>query len=556
MRRSLQLYLDLQSNVPWVRCGQHLVMNGAGQTFQVEVDPTQLNSGVHFGEICARVHGEPEEAVVFRVPFTIVRSQDPAKLPASEQLQMTAGALQRRFYQVPDGATVATLKLTADSLTTSRRMVVHAVSHTSRETLRQHRYRQYLTLRSGATAVRTFPVRAGEILEVCWGQYWSSTGPMSVKYELQFDGVSGAGPLVIGADALTTPVELRAGFGRQSVAMRSRLTHCRTLLPVQHAQRETLLTARDQVEGQPTLQRLTLSYELVLARDQTIRLWFPPAVDQLYGSQWGGYVCHVWDANQRRLFSDDVFPDTHHLQAGTYTVKLQLLASGREGFTTVEQSPLAVERQLKRKMELALYASRSAALSGRRPVSQVDLAAGQQACYFLARPDAAALSDYQPGVTLVGTLEMVGAQEAVVNRALSVECIVPPHPRAAKTQEVASRPSEEQAIQQLKLDRLRSFPLAAEVDDFERAFQEFDKEYPRNITAHAARLEWLDAIQYRKQRLPLVVSAADDVLKLIDNDDLARDLGLRTADAQTRRDRLADMRPSTATALPALYLMM
>jgi hypothetical protein len=51
----------------------------------------------------------------------------------------------------------------------------------------------------------------------------------------------------------------------------------------------------------------------------------------------------------------------------------------------------------------------------------------------------------------------------------------------------------------------------------------------------------LDALEFRKQRLSKIVAATDDVLNLIDTAELARDLGLRKATAEARRDLLADV---------------
>jgi len=540
-RQRLQLYLNLESNQPWIRCGQHLALTAAGQSFQVEIDPTQLPHGVHLGSICGRVAGDAAQSVLFKVPITVLRLQSTPDGRASEELTMRTGDLQRRFFQVPEAATLAVLKLSTDSQAPRRRFVVHAVPHTSGDAFRDRRFRNYVTLKAGRPVTRSFPVVAGETLELCLGQYWSSPGAGSVKYELSFRGLAQRQPLVLAGDAVAVPVELRAVFGTESLQFRSSLTHCRTLLPVHSVRRDRLQTARDRAEDRPTLSRLTLSYALLLDTDQNLSLSFPPAQALLYESQWGGCVCHVYDAHRRRVLSDDVFPGTHSLKAGRYTVELELVANNEADFKIAEQTALVVERKLSRPLSLSVHANRFDALAATRPLSQATLERGQHARYYLARPPLSALAAFQPGAILVGTLAFGESAGVAVARSLPVACVVPAPPTQNSPQQTTTRESSDRALRRLHLDRLKTEPVVVETEAYERTFQAFIKQYPKDVDAHVARVTWLDDIRYRKQRLPLVVAAVDESLELIDTEQLARELGLRKPEAPARRDLLADL---------------
>jgi len=539
-RRRLQLNMNLESTEPWIRCGQHLALTAAGQTFPVEIDPTQLSNGVHFGAICGRVAGDDSQAVLFKVPFTVLRLQPTPDGRVSEKLSMDTGDLQRRFFRVPDGATLAVLKLSTDPQTAPRRFVVHAVPHTSGDALRDRRFRSYLTLKAGAPVTRSFPVVSGETLELCLGQYWSSPGAGPVNYELSFRGLAQSQPLVMAGDAAAIPVELRAVFGRESLIFRSRLTHCRTLLPVHSVRRDQLQTTRDRADQRRTLSRLTLSYELVLDKDQNLSLSFPPARALLYESQWGGCVCHVYDAHRRRVLSDDVFPESHNLKAGRYTVELELLASDAAVFKKAEQVALVVERKLARPLSLSVHAHRFHALAATQPLSRATLEHGQHARYYLARPPLSALAAFQPGEILVGTLAFGESAGASVARSLPVVCVVPTPPTKGSKQQTTPREPLDRALRELHLGRLKTTPVVVQTEAYERTFQEFIMQHPGDVDAHVARVEWLDDPRYRKQRLPRVVAAVDALLDLVDTEHLARELGLRKPQAQARRDLLAD----------------
>jgi hypothetical protein len=109
----------LEATEGWVTVPKSVLLYGAGRAFPVSVDPTGLRAGqVHYAEVCGFV-STPETLRyrVFRIPVTVV-VPEPTLLGSSavrpvENVEMSPGAVLRRFYEPPICATFGILRVTA-----------------------------------------------------------------------------------------------------------------------------------------------------------------------------------------------------------------------------------------------------------------------------------------------------------------------------------------------------------------------------------------------------------------------------------------------------------
>ena len=114
----------IESTVPWVRTGQSVfVANGHNSGFEVVVDPTQLESGVHWAEIRGFEEGHQDLGPAFRLPVTVTRpvsisAENPGRW--SEEMSLKPGTLERRFIEVPSGVSWLELRIRAASYAVDR----------------------------------------------------------------------------------------------------------------------------------------------------------------------------------------------------------------------------------------------------------------------------------------------------------------------------------------------------------------------------------------------------------------------------------------------------
>lgn len=123
---AMETTIILEATKGWVTVPKSVLLYGAGRAFPISVDPTCLAAGkVHYAEIAGYVdmpegNGSSSFASryrVFRVPVTVVVPEMPlagsSVVKPLEDLQMSPGAVTRRFYAPPIGSTYGILRITA-----------------------------------------------------------------------------------------------------------------------------------------------------------------------------------------------------------------------------------------------------------------------------------------------------------------------------------------------------------------------------------------------------------------------------------------------------------
>lgn len=124
---NMEVKIVLQCDAPWVEVPTSLLLHGAGRSFPVSVDPVGLKPGyAHFAEIVAHVQHEnndvPFSGPVFRVPITVHKPEaliDGLMVNPLRDVSFSPGAVLRRFYEAPFGATYALLKISTGKFSLS-----------------------------------------------------------------------------------------------------------------------------------------------------------------------------------------------------------------------------------------------------------------------------------------------------------------------------------------------------------------------------------------------------------------------------------------------------
>ncbi|XP_020960189.1 tripeptidyl-peptidase 2-like isoform X3 [Arachis ipaensis] len=162
--------------------------------FSVIVNPTNLADGLHYYEVYSIDCKAPWRGPLFRIPVTITKpvavTNRPPQVSFSKML-FQSGHVERKYIEVPHGASWVEGTMNTSSFDTTRRFFVDAV-----QICPLHRpltWRSVMTFSSPAAKSFAFKVVGGQTLELVIAQFWSSgigsQETPSVDLKVMFHGV-------------------------------------------------------------------------------------------------------------------------------------------------------------------------------------------------------------------------------------------------------------------------------------------------------------------------------------------------------------------------------
>jgi len=582
---AFELRLLLKTTAKWVEVGQHAVLTHGGVRFDVAVDPTELSAGVHSAEVQGFDSADTSRGPLFRIPVTVLRPRrlgtnvsplSPAELVSgsqallgnqrdetkqahtqesrqseetgtySETVSFNPGSVCRRFFVVPQGATWANLSVTMRNRDGGERVfVVHTVRAAPGQSIKQTADRRFVRLEHSKPRVESFPVTAGETVEICLGQYWSSLDESQVDWQLEFRGIRpDQTDITLTAGKPYARLGITSRLQTESLSPSARLTTHRTFLQPKKAELQLLTSPRDRLpDGQPT-PALTLTYEFEQTTSGAVTPRFPQLDGLLYDSP---VISHLWmlfDPAKRLVASDDVWPEKVKVGKGRHTLKLQVRHTDAAKLERLNSMPLVLDRPLKKPISLSIFPSRVEATHGGETFSARSLAPGEKVAMVVAAPKSSKLSgDLAGGAktidgdVLLGTIHYGKQDTARIGSdkrpdGYPIRYVVSATGRkrsSADSSSTADMPTEgslSARIRKLKLAELQRFAEQGKLTArFKKLTQELLTQNPDDLDVLVARLKCLDHVKYRKQRLPEIVKAADAVLQRIDTEQLARHYG-------------------------------
>jgi tripeptidyl-peptidase II len=533
-KQQLHSRLRLQSSQDWVEHGQFAVMTSAGIQFSVRIDPTKLASGVHFAEITASDVQTDSGGPVFRIPITVIRPE----IPGNGQLQVSGthdcqpGSVHRRFIAVPHGATHAELKLKQISGTVAQQFIAHTLQINKDRAFRHSELRKYVTLKPDEESVLLVPVTEGRTLELCLAQYWSSLGTSRLKYDLTFRGVSLTSPLVFGTGQASASVRIASNLRTEKLSVKATLDRSRQTLLPKSADIRLLSKDRDSLFDGKIVSRLALTYEFSKTEKGSVTPRFDFDAGLLYESRFGGHVWTIRNEHRQIKATGDIFPKSVSLPEGQYEIEVVFRHVDHQALDDLKSARLILDRPLPSPLSLKAYGSRADLQNKTEEISQQVWELGQSRVLHFAAPDRSKLE--AAGKTadqLIGRLTLgAGDRPAHPPEGFPVRLQLPKTPPASEKTAAPWTADETEAVRAARLQRLKSWPPAADAKDYEKAQRDFAKDFPRDVKALQAKLHWLDDVRFRKQRLPKVVRAADAVIRRVNRKELAAGLGAKGTD--------------------------
>ncbi len=561
-----QIRLVLESSHEWVRCGKQLLLTSGAEFLPIQIDPQGLPPGVHVAQIQAYDATHTERGAVFRIPITVIRTQQTRetvaanKQPSGEGIHARGGPfsfqgtfypgkIERRFLSVPPGATWADVSLrlvSTDGTVTEkstkvpshdqqgpRRFVLHAVQVLSGRSYRESQFREFFTLKPGPGRLRSFPVEEGRTLELCLAQYWSSPGLSRVEWKITFHGlIPDQRRVSLDGSGSGTRIRISTRLHRERLAPTATLTTHRRLVHPKQSSIHILPTQRDALNGEPPIYQLVVEYAFKQSRKGMITPRFPLLDGELYESPFGTQVWSLFDAAKRRIAFDDTWPNPVALNQGQYVLKLSLRHPEVGVLERYQNTPLALDQRLQQSIRLRIQSSRSQIRLARTSFQPRTLQRGEQVSLFVATPQA---EQYPPGVALgdrlMGTINYGASVSSVLSAGQCPGGFPLEMTTVVKDRKVTVTESQESSSKrsslEVRMQQLKGISFEKERSEFDLLAEKILQDHPGSIPLLSLRLHRLDNPLWRKKDLPSVVEAADAVIGEVNTDQLAIHFGRR-----------------------------
>ncbi|WP_437227212.1 S8 family serine peptidase [Planctomicrobium sp. SH661] len=553
-----EIPLKLVATADWIHLGEHLLLASGEDRIPVRVDPTQLEPGLHVAEILGFDASQPERGPLFRTSVVITKPEPVEESQWEANFESDRGRIARHFLSVPAGATSATLRFKRIGGDAFGIFVVHALQLSPGESFEQHDTKFPIGLLDQANFERSIPVLGGRTLELCIAQYWSNPGNSELQLEATFHGLtSDQSRVVLPGDAASIPVAVTSNLRVEKCSPSASLTRWERLLAATSATDSLLTPERDGLWDGRRMSQLVLTYELNLPADAQVTIECPELKGLLYELPIDSFRMLVFDEHQQLIHSDDTQAEAFSLKKGKYTIKVELRDLDREHLEKFESLVLVAGQSLASPVTVSIDDNRTKNLLDLNEFGEQTLAVGTGTTLFLHLPSDAELPEsMETGDRLTGELKLAGSQITSIPLLYEYKESAPEKEESASEEKSAAKAETfdlKTAQLQFWLTSMKSLSWPQDQAAIDELFQRVIEEDPENREARVIRLHLLDNNE-REQRLPEIVAAADDVLKLIDQRKLRRYFARRRENLnEEQKKTLKDQESQKKDLLDALY---
>lgn len=496
----------------WVTCGENLVMTGSGRRVSLRIDPTRLNPGVWFTQVVGTFADQSDAPPAFRIPVTVIvpETKDP-QAEVKWAATLKPGLAIRKAFVVPADCQWMTAQVTSKTKNLPSQLCLFDVVRNSDE--REPNRRDYFVLRIEKPWSKRYAVKPGSVVEVTICQDWRGADDAQADIELQFDGWgSRTENFAMAADGGFLTTEVSAANASRTLAPSVQLTHCRSSYAPTSTKIRPLGDTREKHAGAKPAYELQLNYAFSINSKANARLLFPRHDELLYESPTSGIEISLQNERGRVTTNEDFLAEYFTLEKGNYQAVVTVRADDSKPLAGYEKMALVVERRLKSPVTVKAADSITNATSGRW-LSPRLLRPGELAKVVFQSPRSLS-GDIHAGDTIVGRVKFGNESPFDFGYEFELSATSLQKPRIAPTKPSAS-----------------SSPFAnIQANDLAKFQQEWKKRTAAGqpaIELLQSRLHWLDDIDHRKDRLPEVIAAAENVLAAIDEEKLAAHFGRR-----------------------------
>ncbi|KAL7107116.1 hypothetical protein ACP275_06G033500 [Erythranthe tilingii] len=579
-----------------VKAPEYLLLTHNGRDFNIIVDPTTLSDGLHYYEVYALDCKSPWRGPLFRIPITITKPQAVKSRPpltVFKGMSFVPGHIERKFVEVPTGATWVEVTMKTSGFSTARRFFIDSVQISPLQ--RPIKWESVATFSSPSSKSFSFAVEGGRTMELAIAQFWSSGvgshDTTSVDFEIEFHGISiNKQEIILDGSEAPVRVDAEALLLLENLAPAAVLNKVRIPYRPVDSKLSTLSAERDQLpSGKQTL-ALLLTYKFKFEEGAEIKPYIPLLNNRIYDNKFEAQFYMISDTNKRVYAMGDVYPETAKLPKGEYTLQLYLRHDNVQYLEKMKQLVIFIEKKLdeKESIQLSFYTQPDGPVIGNSSFKSSVLIPGAKEAFYVAPPAKDKLpKGVAAGSVLVGAISYGKVSFGVNNEgknpeknpvSYSVSYIVPPTPidvdkgkgsSSTCTKSVAEQLEEE--IRDAKIRVLSNIKQSTDEgrSDWKKLSISLKSEYPKYTPLLAKILEALisqnnfeDKIHHYEE----IVGAADEVIESIDTDELAKYFSIKSDPEEegaektkkkmdTTRDQLADALYQKGLALAEIELL-
>ena len=535
--------LQFQCEADWIQhAGQVLLVNSSTR-INVKVDPTQLESGLHFTELTGFDPAYPDRGPLVRLPITVMIPEQSEGTTWQSSLTLKKGEATRRFLEVPVGATWADLHIRTKSAANPQRLVLHTLQLLPGLSFRSGDERMYLSLTEGQERVESFAVTGGRTLELCFAQYWSSLGEAELELTLQFHGIRPENTtLALDGSGKVDNFTVTAPLRDERISPSGTLKTWRRFVRPTKAEINPLDPQRDRLPDENQIHEMILTYTI----DQPASGQVTPVISVENNSGANYFlesgIWQIFDSAKRHLASGG-WGKAVSLSKAKYTLRYHVRHPDRSLLERYQHSPLILDQSLSKSVSLSFHEHAEGALRGTASFGARTLKQGDAANIFVSIPTGTRLpSTAKPGDLLWGEYSL-GSNSEDLNGAgkkpggYNLTLTIPParntfpsnkpKPAAAKKKDTPKTKPEDklqEEIRDLKITKLKTLDPEKDSELAGQLHQELTKAHADHLPLHLA---WLTHQQKgdSSSRPEAVNKAIDAVMDQIDLDGLQQHLG-------------------------------
>ncbi|KAL5069857.1 hypothetical protein RYX36_020744 [Vicia faba] len=565
-----------------VKAPEYLLLTHNGRTFNILVDPTNLCDGLHYYEVYGIDCKAPWRGPLFRIPITITKPVSvidrPPQVSFSKML-FQPGCIERKYIEVPHGASWVEATMNISSFDTPRRFFVDTVQICPLQ--RPLKWRSVINFSSPASKSFTFRVVGGQTLELVIAQFWSSGigshESTNVDLKVVFHGVKASQEEII-LDGSEAPVRVDA----EALLASEKLTPVANLNKIRvpyrpiDAKISALSNDRDKLPSGKQMLALTLTYKFKLDDGAEIKPQIPFLNGRIYDTKFESQFYMISDSNKRVYSSGDAYPNSTKLPKGEYNLQLYVRHEDLQILEKMKHLVLFIERNLEDKdiFRLSFFSQPDGPLTGNGSFKTSTLIPGIKEGFYLGPPPKDKLpKNSLQGSVLVGSISYgklsVSGQGEHKNpekhpASYKISYIVPPN-KIDKDKEKTSLSSKktvserlEEKVRDAKIKVLGGIEQESDEDRLEwnKLSALLKSEYPTYTLLLAKILEGLvsrnnikDNFDHNKE----IVNAANEVIGSIDREELAKSFALKNdpddEEAEKTKKNLESTRDHLAEAL-------
>ncbi|KAK7315056.1 hypothetical protein VNO77_33588 [Canavalia gladiata] len=566
-----------------VKAPGYLLLTHNGRTFNIVVDPSNLCDGLHYFEVYGIDCKAPWRGPLFRIPITITKpkavTNQPPQISFSKML-FQPGHIERRYIEVPHGASWAEATMKTSGFDTARRFYVDVVQICPLK--RPLKWETAATFPSPSAKSFAFSVVSGQTLELVISQFWSSGigshDTASVDFEVVFHGIKvNKEEVILQGSEAPVRIEAETLLVSEELAPVAILNKIRVPYRPIDSKITSLSTDRDKLPSGKQILALTLTYKVKLEDGAQIKPHIPLLNGRIYDTKFESQFYMISDSNKRIYSSGDVYPKSSNLPKGEYNLQLYLRHDNVQILEKMRHLVLFIERNLEEKdaIRLNFFSQPDGPLIGNGSFKSSSLVPGIKEGLYLGPPPKEKLPKNSPqGSVLVGAISYgkLSFAEQGENKnpekhpaSYQISYVVPPNKideekgkgsTLSSKKNVSERLKEE--VRDTKIKVLAS--LKQETDEERLEWKELSallkSEYPKHTPLLAKILEGLVSRSNVKDKIhhdEEVIDAANEVICSVDREELAKFFALKSdsedEEAENIRKKMELTRDQLAEAL-------